>query len=54
MLKIEIIKIVKAKHVIPSHGGPDKTVPMISLTNELGYKRGKNVHIMADGGILKL
>ncbi|MAG39425.1 ribonuclease J [Candidatus Pacearchaeota archaeon] len=50
----DILKIVKAKHVIPSHGGPDKTVPMISLANELGYKRGKNVHIMADGGILKL
>jgi ribonuclease J len=50
----DILKIVKAKHVIPSHGGPDKTEPMISLTNELGYKRDKNVHIMADGKVLKL
>ncbi len=50
----DIIKIVKPRHILPSHGGLDKTEPMISLTKELGYKKGKNVHLMNDGGILRL
>ncbi|MBT7706011.1 MBL fold metallo-hydrolase [archaeon] len=50
----DILNIVKPRHIIPSHGGLDKTEPMISLTDELGYKRGKNVHLMEDGKVLKL
>ncbi|MFA5484858.1 MAG: RNase J family beta-CASP ribonuclease [Candidatus Pacearchaeota archaeon] len=50
----DILNIVRPKHVIPSHGGFDKTTPMISLLKEMGYKEGKNAHLMENGGILRL
>jgi ribonuclease J len=37
----DILNIVRPKHVIPSHGGFDKTGPMISLLKEMVYKEGK-------------
>src|SRR3989339_527963 len=50
----DIMQIVNPQHVIPSHGGFDKTEPMVNLTKELGYKLHKTCHLMEDGGILKL
>ncbi len=50
----DIMQIVNPQHVIPSHGGPDKTQPMMELVEELGYKKDKTCHLMADGGVLKL
>ena len=50
----DIMQIVNPQHVIPSHGGFDKTEPMAELTRELGYKLHKTCHLMQDGGILKL
>lgn len=50
----EIVNILSPEHVIPSHGGPDKTTPMATLVSEMGYKLGKNCHIMQDGGVLRL
>jgi ribonuclease J len=50
----DIMQIVNPQHVIPSHGGFDKTAPMAELTKELGYKLHKTCHLMEDGGVLKL
>jgi ribonuclease J len=50
----DIMQIVNPQHVIPSHGGADKTQPMVDLVKELGYKLGKQCHLMSDGGVLKL
>ncbi len=50
----DIMQIINPQHVIPSHGGLDKTRPMADLVKELGYKLGKQCHLMQDGGILKL
>jgi ribonuclease J len=50
----DIMKIVNPQHVIPAHGGLDKTKPMAELVKELGYKLGKQCHLMQDGRILKL
>lgn len=50
----DILNIVRPKHVIPSHGGFDKTGPMIGLLKEMGYKEGKNAHLMENGGVLRL
>ena len=50
----DIMQIINPQHVIPSHGGFDKTKPMVELTKELGYKLHKTCHLMQDGGILKL
>ena len=45
----ELINMLKPKHIIPAHAGPEKTIHMAKLAEELGYKRGKTVHIMHDG-----
>ncbi|MFH0711994.1 MAG: MBL fold metallo-hydrolase RNA specificity domain-containing protein [archaeon] len=50
----DIIHIINPQHIIPSHGGLDKTKPMADLSRELGYKLGKQCHLMQDGGTLKL
>jgi len=50
----DIMQIVNPQHVIPAHGGFDKTKPMADLVKELGYKLGKQCHLMQDGGVLKL
>lgn len=50
----DIMRIINPQHVIPSHGGLDKTKPMADLVKELGYSLGKQCHLMEDGGLLKL
>ncbi|MCK4997711.1 MBL fold metallo-hydrolase [Candidatus Pacearchaeota archaeon] len=50
----DIMRIINPQHVIPSHGGRDKTEPMADLVRSLGYKLGKQCHLMEDGGVLKL
>ena len=50
----DIINIVKPRHVIPSHGEPEKTLPMMELLREMGYKKHKTAHLMQDGRYLKL
>jgi len=50
----DIIHILNPQHIIPSHGGPDKTEPMLDLAEGLGYKPGKQTHLMADGEVLTL
>jgi len=50
----DIMKILNPRHVIPAHGGPDKTKPMVGLVKEMGYKLGKQCHLMTDGQVLRL
>lgn len=50
----DIMQIVKPQHVIPAHAARDKTKYMADLVSEMGYKLGKQCHLMEDGGILKL
>jgi len=50
----DIMEIVSPQHIIPSHGGPDKTQPMVDLVRELGYNVGKQCHLMHNGGVLQL
>lgn len=50
----ELIAITKPEHVIPSHGGKDKTAFGVELAEEMGYKEGYNVHLLANGKQLVL
>jgi ribonuclease J len=50
----DFINMMNAEHIIPAHGERDKLMPMMELCNELGYKSGKNVHLMSDGSELKI
>lgn len=49
----DIINLLNPQHVIPAHGGHDKTKPMMDLLKDLGYKN-KQSHLMSDGSKLKL
>ncbi len=50
----EMIKLLKPKHIIPSHGGFDKTTPAMELAKEMGYFYGKTAHLCQNGSIIKI
>lgn len=50
----KLILILKPKHVIPAHAGPERTIHLANLAEKLGYKKNKTVHIMEDGQTLEL
>ncbi len=50
----DMLNLLKPNHVIPAHGGLDKTTPMIELCTEMGYKFNKQSHLMTDGKVLKI
>ncbi len=50
----EAIKLLSPQHIIPYHGGFDKTEPIIDIVKEMGYKVKKSCHLMNDGEVLEL
>jgi len=50
----DFIKMIDPEHIIPAHGDQEKLAPMVELCNELGYKTGKDVHLLKDGESLKI
>lgn len=50
----DLISILQPENVIPSHGSVQQLTPMIELCRELGYKIGKNCHLMQNGNKLSL
>lgn len=50
----DFINMINPEHIIPAHGDLSKLTPMAELASELGYKLGKEVHIMQDGQKLRL
>jgi ribonuclease J len=50
----DIVKILNPQHIIPAHGGPDKTGPMEGLVKEMDYNIKKQFHLMQDGEVLTL
>lgn len=50
----DLLGILNPEHIIPSHGSTQQLIPMIELCQEMGYKKGKQAHLMHDKGKLKL
>ncbi len=50
----DFINMTNPEHIIPAHGDISKLTPMAELASELGYKLGKNVHLMQDTGSLNV
>jgi len=50
----DMIYLVEPKHIIPAHGDLAKLTPMTELSSEMGYKLGKNSHLMQNGNTLEL
>tara|TARA_Y100000310_G_C20283315_1_gene623617 strand:- start:169 stop:672 length:504 start_codon:yes stop_codon:yes gene_type:complete len=50
----DMLNIVKPKHLIPAHGDEKMKEALAALSEEMGYKRGKTVHIMKNKDRLKV
>lgn len=50
----DTIAITNPENIIPSHGSTQQLTPMIELAKEMGYRAGKEVHLVHDGQVLKL
>jgi ribonuclease J len=48
----DFVELVNPEHIIPAHGGHDKTAPMIELGAEMGYKN-RYLHLIGDGQRVK-
>lgn len=51
---LELMKLVKAEHVIPAHGDHKVVEPGAKIAESIGYELGKTVHILKNGQILEL
>ncbi len=45
----DLIRIVSPDHIIPAHGDMKKLASVASLSSEIGYILGKNVHLLQNG-----
>jgi ribonuclease J len=50
----DLINLIHPEHIIPAHGSLIQMAPMVELAKELGYKSGKDCHLMGNGQKLKL
>ena len=50
----DLISFIHPEHIIPAHGSTMQLEPMVELAKELGYKPGKNCHLLDNGGKIKL
>jgi ribonuclease J len=50
----DLISMIHPEHIIPAHGTTEQLIPMLELTRQMGYKPGRNCHLMNDGQKIKL
>jgi ribonuclease J len=50
----DLLSMINPEVIIPAHGTIQQMTPMIELAREMGYRAGKEVHLMQDGQTLKL
>jgi len=50
----DLISMLNPQHIIPAHGSVMQLTPMIELAKEMGYKSGKDCHLMQNGQKLRL
>jgi len=50
----DLLSIVNPENIIPAHGSLQQLTPMVELAREMGYKIGKECHLMQDGQKLRI
>jgi ribonuclease J len=50
----DLISLLNPENIIPAHGSLMHLTPMVELAKEMGYKSGKNCHLMQNGQMLRL
>ena len=48
----DLINLINPEHIIPAHGEEEMKQALVDLAIEKGYKKGKTVHLVHDGGTL--
>lgn len=51
---MELINLTNPENVIPSHGDHAKTIPGMHVAEEMGYKKGYNVHLLSNGESIRV
>src|SRR3989344_5043293 len=51
---MELIRLTNPENVIPSHGNHSYTIPGMHVAEEMGYKKGYNVHLLSNGESVKI
>jgi ribonuclease J len=50
----DLLEMIHPQNIIPAHGTLQQLSPMVELARELGYRPGKECHIMQDGQKIRL
>jgi ribonuclease J len=50
----DLISLLNPEHIIPSHGSTEQLSPMTELAREMGYRAGKECHLMQNLQTLKI
>ena len=50
----DLLSIINPENIIPAHGSTQQLIPMIELAKEMGYRVGKECHLMQNCQKLKL
>jgi len=50
----DLLSLIHPEHIIPAHGSSMHLIPMMELAKEMGYKPGKNCHLLENGQKIKL
>jgi ribonuclease J len=50
----DLLLIINPENIIPAHGSTQQLTPLIELAREMGFKAGKQCHLMQDRQILEL
>jgi ribonuclease J len=50
----DLISLINPQNIIPAHGSLMHLTPMVELAREMGYRTGKECHLMQNGQRLKL
>ncbi|MEK6906628.1 MAG: MBL fold metallo-hydrolase RNA specificity domain-containing protein [Nanoarchaeota archaeon] len=50
----DLITLLNPENIIPAHGSTQQLTPMVELAREMGYRVGKECHLMQDGQKLRL
>ena len=50
----DLLSLINPEVIIPAHGSLQQLTPMVELARELGYRPGKEVHLVNNGQRLKL
>jgi len=50
----DLLSILNPENIIPAHGSTQQLTPMIELAREMGYRAGKECHLLQDGQSLRI